>query len=238
MSEGQNRHYRTRRLRLSIGVGAFLWFTCFLPLPGGYGSSSNTLSVFQILDKVQQRYSVADFEADFTQSSRLDAVGIVDTAEGHVSFKPPAMMRWHYKTPDEYFIIADAQNVWVYRPMENQVMAGKAADYFGDRKFTDFFAEPKKLLDDFDIQWAPGQLQAEDYYVLRLLPRKSQPNLAEVFLFVSKTTFDIYKSIVFNAFGDQTTLRFSDFQFDQGLHRSLFEFKIPKGADVMQLDAP
>ena len=181
---------------------------------------------------------MADFEADFTQSSRLEAVGIVDTAKGRASFKPPALMRWHYKTPDEYYITADEENVSIYRPMENQVMVGKASDYFGDRKYTDFFAEPKKLLEDFDVQWAPEQLQGKNSHVIRLVPRKRQQNLAEMFLFVSKTTFDIYKSIVFNAFGDQTTIQFSDFKFDQGLDRSFFELEIPKGADVMTLDAP
>jgi len=237
-SEGRNGPCWGKCLLQSIGFGITLSFIFFLLLPDGHVLSADTMSIFQILDKMQQRYNVADFEADFTQSSRLDAVGIVDTAEGHVSFKPPAMMRWHYKIPDEYFIIADAENVWIYQPTDNQVMVGRAADYFGDKNFTDFFAEPKKLLNDFDVQWAPAQLQGDDSYVLRLFPRKSEPNLAEVFLFVSKTTFDIHKALVFNASGDQTTLRFSNFKFDRGLDRSLFEFKIPKGADVMQLDAP
>ena len=226
---------RERRFWLGFGINLFF---IFLLTHHGYGSPSNDMSIFQVLDRVQQRYNVADFEADFTQSSRLEAVGIVDTAEGHVSFKPPTMMRWHYKTPDEYFITADKENVSIYRPLEKQVMVGKASDYFGERKYTDFFAEPKKLLDDFDVQWAPDQLQGKNSYVIRLVPRQHQQNLAEVFLYVSKTTFDIHKSIIFNAFGDQTTIRFSGFKFDQGLDRSFFELKIPKGADVMQLDAP
>lgn len=229
---------RVKRFFQLFGVGATLSIIFFLLLPCGHVLSDDATSIFQVLDKVQQRYNVADFEADFTQSSRLDAVGILDTAQGHVAFRPPDMMRWHYKTPDEYFIIADAENVWIYQPTDNQVMVGRAADYFGGKKFTDFFAEPKKLLNDFDVQWAPAQLQADESYVLRLFPRNSEPNLAEVFLFVSKTTFDIHKVLIFNASGDQTTLRFSGFKFDQGLDRSLFEFKIPKGADVMHLDAP
>lgn len=238
MSEIRNKHCRGKRFFQSVGFGVTLSFMFFFLLNRGYCSSSDVLSILQVLDRVQQRYSVADFEADFTQSSRLEAVGIVDTAKGHVSFKPPAMMRWHYKTPDEYFIIADEENVSIYRPIENQVMVGKASDYFGERKYTDFFAEPKKLLDDFDVQWAHEQLQGENSHVIRLVPRKRQQNLAEVFLFVSKTTFHIYKSIIFNAFGDQTTIRFSGFKFNQGLNRSFFELKIPKGADVMTLDAP
>jgi outer membrane lipoprotein carrier protein len=218
--------------------GTVLSVLLCLHLPWAACSSLETVSIMDVMDQVQKRYNAKDFGANFVQSSRLDAVGIVDTAKGHVSFKPPGMMRWHYTVPDEYLIIADAENVWIYRPTENQVMVGKTEDYFGDRKFTDFFAQPKKLLEDFDVQWAPDQLQGDNKYVLRLVPRNSQPNLAEVFLFVSKPTFDIYKSIVFNAFGDQTTLSFSDFKFDQGLDRSFFEFKIPKGADVLQLETP
>lgn len=237
-SKGRNEPCRAKRLFQSIGFGITLWLIIFLLPTDQYVFCEDAISIFELMDKVQQRYNAADFEADFIQSSRLDAVGIVDTAEGHVSFKPPDMMRWHYETPDEYFIIADAENVWIYQPMDNQVMVGRTADYFGDKNFINFFSEPKKLLNDFDVQWAPDPLQGEDSYVLRLFSRKSEPNLAEVFLFVSKETFDIHKALVFNASGDQTTLRFSDFKFDRGLDRSLFEFKIPKGANVMQLDAP
>lgn len=215
-----------------------LYFLLFLPWFQGHGRCADTNAILQVMERVQRHYAVTDFEADFAQESHLDAIGITDTAQGHVWFKPPAMMRWHYQRPDDYFVIANGDKVWIYRPTDNQVMVGLARDYFADRQFTEFFAEPKSLLNDFDVQWASAALQRPGQDVLRLVPHKRDASLAEVFLFVSKSTSDISKAIIFNAFGDQTTIRFSGFKFNQGLDRSTFEFKIPRGTDVVELDAP
>ena len=83
-----------KRLMQYCSFGFLLWCVFFVLPYQGYCASSDTMSILQVLDRVQQRYNVADFEADFTQSSRLEAVGIVDTAKGRASFKPPALMRW------------------------------------------------------------------------------------------------------------------------------------------------
>jgi outer membrane lipoprotein carrier protein len=210
-----------------IGFGVFLHGPC---------AASEPLTICEILERVQHRYAAADFAADFVQESHLEAMGMVDAAQGHVSFSPPAMMRWHYKRPEEYLIITDGQTVWVYRPAENQVMLGWAAEYFGDTKWTEFFTQPAALFEDFVVQWAPAKVQAEDRFVLKLLPKRRRPNLVEMVLSVSKTTFDIIQSVTCNAFGDKTTIRFENFRFNQGLDASLFRFKIPKDADVLQLD--
>jgi outer membrane lipoprotein carrier protein len=199
-------------------------------------AASDPLSIREVLEGVQHRYAAADFEADFFQESHLKAMGMVDAAQGHVFFKPPAMMRWHYKTPEEYLIMTDGQTVWVYRPTENQVMVGRAAEYFGDIKWTEFFTEPGALLEDFVVQWAPSEVQTEKRFVLKLLPKRSRPNLVQIDLSISKRTFDIVQSVTCNAFGDKTTIRFEGFRFNQGLDASLFRFKIPKDADVLQLD--
>lgn len=200
-------------------------------------AASDAPSISEILERVGQRYGAADFEADFVQESHLKAMGIVDVAKGHVYFRRPAMMRWHYKMPEEYLIITDGQTVWIYRPEENQVMLGRAADYFGSTKGADLFSDPTRLLDDFVVRLAPEEFQEKDRYVLRLLPKMEQSNLAELFLSISKSTFDIVQSVSHNAFGDKTSLRFAGFNFDQGLDLSLFVFEIPNDADVVPLEA-
>ena len=189
-----------------------------------------------ILDRVQDRYGEGDFEADFVQESQLKAMGMVDTARGHIYFGRPGMMRWHYKTPEEYLIITDGDTVWMYRPEENQVMLGRASDYFGSKKGVDYFTRPGELTKEFDIEIGPKELQGKDHYVLRLVPRTERPGLAELYLYVSRATFDIVKTVSHNGFGDTTTIRFDNFMFDQGIDSCLFKFEIPKGTEVLQLE--
>ena len=198
--------------------------------------ASDGLSISEILSRVQKRYAVTDFEADFVQESHLKAMGMVDSARGHVCFRPPAMMRWHYKAPEQYLIMTDGNSVWIYRPDENQVMVGRTADYFGDAKWTGFFAEPDKLRDEFVVHFAAREFTEKGQFVLELLPKKSVSNLAKILLFISESTFDIVRSVTYNLFGDKTSIRFEDFRFNQDLDRSLFIFKVPKDADVLQLE--
>jgi outer membrane lipoprotein carrier protein len=193
------------------------------------------LGMADILDRVQQRYAAGDFEADFVQESDLKAMGMVDTAKGHVYFGRPGMMRWHYKTPEEYLIITDGKTVWIYRPGENQVMLGRSADYFGCKKGTDFFTKPGELSREFILELAPKEFQQRGHYVLKLVPRTKRPGPAELYLFVSIETFDIVQTVSYSPFGDRTTIRFDGFRFDQGLNSSLFVFEIPEGTEVVQL---
>lgn len=207
-------------------------------LDKGFTTDAVSPSVAQILERVQHRYGSADFEADFMQESHLEAMGIVDTAKGHVYFKPPFKMRWHYKEPEEYMIVTDGIKVWIYRPLDRQVMVGKAADYFGETNFAEFFTEPGKLRERFSIEMASQGAQNADRHVLRLVPEQGPANVKEVFLTISKKTYDIVQSDTYNAFGDKTRLGFSAFQVGRGLDESLFRLKIPKNTDVMQLDRP
>lgn len=205
--------------------------------PAGHGRvSGSKLSVAEIFERVQKRYGAADFEADFVQESHLQAMGIIDTAKGHVYFRRPAMMRWHYKTPEEYFIITDGQTLWIYSPEDNQVMLGRAADHLGQATGPEFFSNPKILLEDFVVELAPQDFQEKGRQVLRLVPKTERSSLVKLFVFISKSTFDIVQYITYNALGDKTSMRFSELKFNQGLDLSLFAFKIPKGADVVQLD--
>jgi outer membrane lipoprotein carrier protein len=195
------------------------------------------LETSEILDRVQKRYAAGDFEADFIQEAHLGAMGMVDTTKGHLYFGRPGMMRWHYKSPEEYLIITDGNSVWIYRPDENQVMLGRAADYFGSKKGADFFSKPGELSREFVVARSPQKPEDKEQYVLKLVPKKELPNLTELYLFISKQTFDITKTVTCNAFGDRTVIQFNCYEFDRGLSSSLFIFEIPDGADVLHLEA-
>ena len=190
----------------------------------------------EILDRVQKRYGAGNFEADFVQEAHLSAMGMVDTAEGHLYFGSPGMMRWHYKVPEEYLIITDGDTVWMYRPEENQVMLGRAVDYFGSKRGADFLSKPGELSREFTVGMAPQECQGKEHFVLKLVPKSELQSLTELELFISKETFDIIKTITCNAFGDRTVIRFNNYKFDRGLCSSFFVFEIPKGADVVQLE--
>jgi outer membrane lipoprotein-sorting protein len=72
--------------------------------------------------------------------------------------------------------------------------------------------------------------------VLKLLPREKTFDVSVVYLFVSPETFDVIKIITYNSYEDETQIEFKDIVFKQKLDDALFNFDIPQGIEVLQLD--
>jgi outer membrane lipoprotein carrier protein len=159
---------------------------------------------------------------------------IIDAASGKIYIKRPGMMRWEYEKPDRQIIITDGSKLWVYRPEDNQVMVGEAPSFFGEGKGASFLSDIKLIKQNFFI--LPGEKSRDDYYNLKLLPRKKTLDLTGIDLLISSKTFDIVEVITTNEYGDETRITLRNFQFKQDLKDALFSFKIPLGVDVVQLE--
>jgi outer membrane lipoprotein carrier protein len=190
----------------------------------------------KILDGIEQRYAGKGFSAKFFQESMLKAMQISDTAEGSLTVKRPGKMRWQYTIPDNQTIVTDGSSLWIYRPADNQVMVGRAPDFFGQGKGAGFLSDIRLLRKSFKITLEPAE--NKDYYRLRLVPNKPTPELAEIVLSVSQKTYQADQVTTYNAYGDETRIVLSEYQFNIDPDDALFTFEIPKGADIVQIDNP
>ncbi len=196
--------------------------------------SAETLS--KILDGVEKKYSGPGFSARFFQESLLKAMQISDTAEGRLTVKRPGKMRWEYTIPDAQTIISDGRTMWIYRPADNQVMVGKAPDFFSGGKGAGFLSDIRLIRKSFDIDLQKAENDA--YYRLRMVPKKESPDLADVILSVKKNSFRVDQVVTHNAYGDETQIALSDYQFNLDPKDDLFTFEIPDGVDVVRVDQP
>lgn len=213
-----------------------------LTLSGGQNSSAaatagSDLTVDQILDRVETKYANSKFSADFIQKSTIKAMDITDRASGRVYIKYPGMMRWEYEKPEKQIIITDADKLWIYRPEDNQVMTGKAPTFFRDGKGASFLSDIRVIRQKFDISLEQGPPEESDlFYHLKLIPLEKTMDISEIRLLVSKKTFNMLQVVTLNFYGDETRIDFLNFAFKDDLDDSLFSFKIPKGADVIEID--
>ena len=199
-------------------------------------SDKPSATVAQILAGIEKRYAGKGFSADFFQESMLKAMQISDTAEGHLTVKRPGKMRWQYTMPDAQTIITDGKSLWIYRPSDNQVMVGKAPDFFGHGKGAAFLSDIRQLRKSFTIQQLPAE--NPDYYRLHLVPLKPTPELSEITLSVAKASYLIDQVVTTNAYGDETRIVLNNYQFNLDPDDALFAFKIPDGADIVEMDKP
>ena len=207
--------------------------------PPGLHATTETsnLSVDQILDRVETKYTNSKFSADFIQKSTIKAMNITDMATGKVYIKYPGMMRWEYEKPDRQIIITDGDKLWVYRPEDNQVMTGKAPTFFRDGKGASFLSDVRLIRQKFDIALEPGQPTESDlFYHLKLIPREKTMDISQIRLMVSKQTFNVLQVMTLNFYGDETRIDLINFAFGVDMDDSLFSFTIPQGVDVIQID--
>jgi outer membrane lipoprotein carrier protein len=187
-----------------------------------------------VIKKIETRYAVSGFSALFFQTSTIKAMEISDSASGKAFFKRPGKMRWEYETPDRQTIITNGHTLWIYRPEDSQVMVGKAPSFFADGKGFSFLSDMESVKKKFYIFLE--KKAEDDIHVLKLLPREKTFDVSVVYLFVSPETFDVIKIITYNSYEDETQIEFKDIVFKQKLDDALFNFDIPQGIEVLQLD--
>ncbi len=188
----------------------------------------------EVLGGIEKRYAGAGFAADFFQESTLKQMNVTDTASGKIFVKKPGMMRWEYEVPEKQTIITDSNKLWIYRPEDNQLMVGEAPSYFGEGKGASFLSDMKQVRKNFSITLETSKDRL--FYLLKLVPVHKNVDVSEIYLTISQTTFDIVAIVTVNAFGDETRITLSGFDFNRVLDDSKFYFTPPEGVDVLQLD--
>ncbi|MBW2297638.1 MAG: outer membrane lipoprotein carrier protein LolA [Deltaproteobacteria bacterium] len=217
-------------IALAIAAASFAGET----VDSGNQPGTLNMSVDQILDEVEKIYTASGFSANFIQASTIKAMEITDSASGKVSIKYPGKMRWVYQTPEEQIIVSDGVHLWIYRPVDNQVLKGQASTFFGDGKGAGFLSDIRKIRDDFHITLE--DIRFGDYYNLKMVPRQKTWDLVRINLLVSKQNFHITHVYTYNAYEDVTRIEFLNLAFDAALDPSLFEFQIPDNVDILELE--
>ena len=211
--------------------------TGLLPLPNfaiPARAAESKLSLEQILDRMEARYTNKSFTARFVQESSIRAMEITDFAEGKMFVRYPGKMRWEYEKPEKQTIITDGFKLWIYRPDDNQVMTGSAPVFFRDGKGASFLSDIGLVRKKFDISLEDSR---EDFfYELKLVPREKSLDVTDIRLSVTKKSFTVVRVITHNSYGDENRIELLNNKFDVKLDDSLFSFSIPPGADVLQID--
>jgi len=220
---------------------ALFWFDSALKVWGEERTKSedknakeNAFILNEILKKIEERYIGPGFRAEFEQQSTITAMEITDSASGKLFVKRPGKMRWEYVLPEAQIITSDSNDLWIYRPEDNQVLIGKAPSFFADGKGATFLSDVKNVRKEFIVTLEGSDKKGNS--VIKLVPKKKSTQLTEIRLTISSHTDTIDQIVTKNEYSDETRIQISKYQFNQDLAEDLFVLKIPNGADVLQLD--
>lgn len=208
--------------------------TGLMALSGAQLSAATTSNnADAVVEALQKSYdSTTDFVADFRQETEVKTLNRTMKAFGKLSFKRPGKMFWRYDEPKNQFVLTDGKHLYFYQPEQNQVIKSPLKNAFRGDIPLSFLLGLGNLKKDFT-----ATLKASDdkQNVLRLEPKGEAGGYSEILLGVSKASSDILWVSVRDAASNLTTLRFSAMRKGVGIQDSLFQVKIPEGADIVEL---
>lgn len=208
---------------------AFLPLRCLLLLAllAPAFAAANGLDDFLAFN-AKTRTATASFE-----QQAYDRTGrVVDRSSGSFAFARPGKFRWAYEKPHRQLLVADGSKLWIYDPDLQQVTVKRigramsstpAALLAGKDDITQLFTLRDAGTKD-GLAWVEATPKAKDTGFDRVRLGMDGRKLAAM---------ELYDQL-----GGHTVLHFADLKPDVSLPPETFRFTPPKGADVIDEDAP
>lgn len=152
----------------------------------------------------------------------------ISRSSGTMALERPGRFRWQTKNPMEQLVVADGQKLWVYDVDLEQVTVKKQEKGLGGTAALFLSGYDNTVTRDFDVTTTTsGNNQAYDLH--------SKSNKASFQRLKLIFTRDVLSAIeMFDQLGQHTIVNLTNVKFNPKVAGSLFQFKPPKGTDVVQ----
>jgi outer membrane lipoprotein carrier protein len=181
---------------------------------------------------LQKRYEgIRDFSADFVHTYRGGVLKTETREQGTVSVKKPGMMRWIYVKPERKEFISDGRKVYSFIPEDKQVIVANVPADDAATTPAMFLAGKGEIVRDFTPTLEsnpPAGMTA-----LKLTPKKNEPEYEYLIVTVDAKTLQLRALTTKDQQGGQSTLTFSNLKENTGISDKEFEFRVPRGVDVI-----
>jgi outer membrane lipoprotein carrier protein len=192
------------------------------------GQPASSPPADELASALQKKYdTIRDFSADFVHRYEGGALRRTREERGTVYVKKPGKMRWDYKSPDEKVFVSNGARLYQFFPADNRVIVSPPPDE--SQPAVTFLSGRGNLTRDFNISVTNGP---EGTWTLRLQPKKAQQEYDWLEITAARETLRIQSLTVGERTGSRSTFAFANFKENPGLADKLFEFSIPRGAEV------
>ena len=199
------------------------------------GITAPEQSALELAQALQRKYeAIRGFASDFVHTYRGGALNKQLTERGRLLVKKPGKMRWEYTAPEKKLFVSDGVKIYSYVPEDKQVIVSDVPS--GDNLTTPvlFLAGKGNLTRDFNPSFtdlpagaAPGSR------ALKLVPKAAQPDYDWLVVVVDAATLGLRGLVYSDAQGGTSTFSFTNLKENAGLTDNEFEFKLPRGVDVV-----
>lgn len=188
--------------------------------------------------KVQQRYNaIRDFQGAFVQTYEGGVLRTKTTEQGTVAIKRPGRMRFTYTKPERKEFVSDGTRLYTHLVADKQVIVSPAPDPADGDIPALFLAGQSDLGRDYVASFTPLPGAAPGLVTLTLVPRKAHPEYDSLGIGIDPKTLQIQFLTALDKQGGRSSFAFSNLKENRGLTDKDFEFRMPRGVEVLTNDA-
>jgi outer membrane lipoprotein carrier protein len=189
-----------------------------------------------LLQKIEAVYSKAEtLRARFEVETVNQALGQTEIERGELFVSRPNRMKWQYLEPDGKVVLLDGKHQWMYLPEEGQAFRGEQTEATSELTLS-LLADPGTLEKRFRVEPATApDGAAEGQAFLRLEPHDPDPDLKSVLLGVDEASGQVRSMHVVDPFDNVTRVRLSELQFNPRISDRLWDLKLPKGTELLNM---
>lgn len=151
----------------------------------------------------------------------------ISRSTGDMALQRPGRFRWMTKEPMEQLVVADGKKLWIYDVDLEQVSVKKQGNSLGGTAALFLSGYDDTVAREFSVQMSTKA--GQEIYDLKALSGKA--NFQRLKLIFSGSTLKTLE--MFDQLGQHTVVNLSDVKANPKLSASLFQFKPPKGTDVV-----
>lgn len=180
-----------------------------------------------VSDDVQAKLNaIKSMSANFSQVVKAGKRN-VSNSEGVMALNRPGRFRWQTRSPLEQLVIADGKKLWIYDVDLEQVTVKKQEKGMGGTPALFLSGYDDTVARDFDVvKTAKGNSQTYDLHA-----KSSKENYQRVKLTFQGAELSFIE--FFDQLGQHTSIHLSHIKNNVKLADSTFQFKAPKGVDVI-----
>lgn len=166
--------------------------------------------------------------AEFEQTVQNAQLSTVDQASGQLWILRPGKFRWNYSQPYEQEIVSNGNKIWIFDADLEQVTVKDAKTALGHTPALLLSGtqpvEESFVLNDLDSD--------TDLAWVELTPRNEDAGFNGIRLGFKNN--NLREMLLQDNLGQITRISFSNLKTNQTIDSSLFDFKVPEGADVFE----
>uniref|UniRef100_A0A7C6EIT6 Outer-membrane lipoprotein carrier protein n=1 Tax=candidate division WOR-3 bacterium TaxID=2052148 RepID=A0A7C6EIT6_UNCW3 len=188
------------------------------------GQSQNLDS---IINRTIARYqNLNSFYIEFSQQFCEKASGMCQSFNGTVQFLKPNYFRMEIENPKQIYV-GDSLSLWIYLPDKKRAIR----QHLGAQ--IPFAVNPDIFLKDYNERFN-AELKTDKNYEIILTPKEETEIYKKIIVSIDPQKYEITGITIYDETESENKFIFKNIELNKKISKKLFEFKPPKGTEVVE----